>query len=78
MGYSIRIEQIGAAGTPGVPAASYEVATELEAIALATYEVDAGRSRARRVATVLDGAGVLILTYAGRADAEDGAAPDLR
>lgn len=77
MAYSIRIEPIGEAGTPKAQAESFEVPTEMEAIALATYEVDVSRFRSRRIATVFDGAGGVVLTYAGRADGPDGATAEV-
>ena len=77
MAYSIRIEPVDESGSLKAEAESFEVATEMEAIALATYEVDVGRSRSRRIATVFDDAGGLVLTYAGRADGPDGASAEV-
>lgn len=67
MVYTVTVERLGKAGTPQGPSLRYEAASEREAIAVATYEVDIGRSGPQRVATVFNPAGVLVLAYAGRA-----------
>lgn len=66
MAYTIRIQQVGRGGTTSGRTVLYETETEIEAIALATYEVDIGRSGPQRVATVSTAAGQLVLAYVGR------------
>lgn len=67
MAYSVRVEQVGPAGVPRGKLAVYEATTEMEAITIATYEVDIGRSGPQRIATVFNASGKLVLAYAGRA-----------
>lgn len=67
MAYSVRIERIDTSGVPDGRAVLFEADSELEAVTIATYEVDAHRSAARRIATVFDPRGLLVLAYAGRA-----------
>ena len=67
MAYRIQIHQIGKTGVPKARLALYEADTELDAIALATYEVDIGRSAPQRIATMFDPSGLLVLAYVGRA-----------
>lgn len=69
MAYTIKIQQIGAGGTASGGAILYAAETEMEAIALATYEVDVGRSGPQRIATVSTAKGELVLAYVGRARA---------
>jgi hypothetical protein len=66
MAYSVRVQQIGSAGTPSGKALIYEADSEMEAVTIAAYEVEAHRSSKRRIAMVWDPAGHLILAYTGR------------
>lgn len=67
MSYKVQVDQISTAGFANGRLALYEAHTKLEAIALATYEVDIGRSLPQRIATVFDPSGLLVLAYIGRA-----------
>ena len=69
MTYSIRVERIDGGGWPGGRSILYEAGSEIEAVTIAAYEVDAHRSGPQRLATVFDAAGQLILAYAGPATA---------
>ncbi|WCS24216.1 hypothetical protein LOK46_24230 [Methylobacterium sp. NMS14P] len=69
MAYSVRVEKIGEAGSPCGKVALYEANSEIEAVTIATYEVDAHRSGRQRLATVFDPAGLLVLAYTGPARA---------
>ena len=66
MTYSIKVEQIGEAGTPIGAADLYKTDDKANAITIAAFAVDTGDARQRRVATVLDTTGHLIVSYAGR------------
>jgi hypothetical protein len=66
MAYSVRVQQIGLEGTPSGKPLLYEADSEIEAVTIAAYEVDAHRSSKRRVAMVWSPAGHLMLTYTGR------------
>ena len=66
MAYRIKIQQIGRGGTASGGAVLYEAETEMEAIAVATYEVDIGCSGQQRIATVSTATGQLVLAYVGR------------
>ncbi|MCJ2024710.1 hypothetical protein [Methylobacterium sp. J-067] len=66
MVYRIQINQIGKAGVPNRQLTSYEADTEMEAVALAAYEVDITRPAVSRIATVFAPSGALILAYVGR------------
>lgn len=66
MSYSIRVERLGENGTPEGVVTFHEVKGEGEAIALATDEVDLRATLPRRIASVFDAAGHLVLTYSGR------------
>ena len=76
MAYNVKVQHIGSAGTPSGKALFYEAESEIEAVTIAAYEVDAYRSIQRRIATVFNPAGHLMLAYAGRprneADADRG------
>lgn len=72
MAYRIQIDRISKSGFAEGRVASYEADTKLEAIALATYEVDIGRSHPQRIATVFDPSGLLVLAYVGRAQSVTG------
>ena len=65
MPYSVRVQRIGDAGTPKGEIGAYEVETEIEAVMIAAARVEAPESRRRRVATVRDATGRLILAYSG-------------
>lgn len=67
MVYRIQINQIGKGGLPAGRLALYEAGTEMEAVAIATYEIDINRPAQPRIATVFDPAGQLVLAYVGRA-----------
>lgn len=64
-----RVEQIGEDGLARGKSAVCEAATGMEAITVATDEVDIGRSGPQRAATVLNASGALVLAYAGHARA---------
>ena len=76
MAYSVRVQRMGVAGIPSGKTVFYEAESEIEAVTIAAYEVDAHRSIERRIATVFNPAGHLMLAYAGRprneADADRG------
>lgn len=66
MGYTVRVERLGANGTPQGVVTVYEVEGEAEAVALAADEVDLPPFPPRRIASVFDDAGDLVLAYYGR------------
>ena len=66
MAYSIKVERVGTEGVPIGPTDLYEAPDEADAITIAAFAVDLNRASERRVATVRDAAGRLIVSYAGR------------
>jgi hypothetical protein len=66
MGYRIRIERMDEAGIPAGPLQVIETDSEAEAITIAVCAI-ASTGTEGGVATVSDGAGRMLLTYAGRA-----------
>lgn len=67
MVYRIHLNQIGKAGVLYRRLTLYEADTEMEAVAVAFYEVDVNSPRDQRIATVFAPSGVLVLAYVGRA-----------
>lgn len=75
MTYTVRVERIGAKGIPEGVVTFHEVGGEGEALAIATYEIDAHPSESQRIASVFDATGHLIVAYAGRRRGGDGIGP---
>ena len=67
MAYSIKINRVGSCGTLQSCIAHFTAETEIEALTIATYEVDVDEVGLQRTATIFNAAGRLVLAYAGRA-----------
>lgn len=66
MGYSVRVERLSPKGTPEGIVAVHVGESEDEAVVLATDRVDLPPSTPRRIASVFDASGDLVLAYYGR------------